>query len=318
VASTVRSTSITLTWTASTPGCCAVAGYDITYYQVFNDVIWRISLGNVTTATLTSDIRPASQYRISVTAHDSLGHTSLSSNTVEVVTPASDTAADTTPPTAPTNLTASDVTGSTVALTWSPSTDNVAVTGYDVYRFDGVFISTRLATVTGTSYVASLLAGRNQFLIRARDAAGNVSIASNLVPVTGPSTGPSSPPTSPTGSPTASPTPSPTAQPSCRVSYSTLAQWPGGFVAGITITNTGTTGLTGWTLTYTFGGDQRITSSWNATFSQSGTAVILRNADWNGTVQPGASVSLGTQGTWQSSLAAPSAFALGGVACTLG
>jgi len=47
-------------------------------------------------------------------------------------------------------------------LNWSPSTDNVAVSGYDVYRFDGFFISTRLVTVTGSSYLAPVLAGSNQ------------------------------------------------------------------------------------------------------------------------------------------------------------
>ena len=42
--------------------------------------------------------------------------------------------------------------GPSTTLTWSPSTDNVAVTGYNVYRFDGVFISTLLSTVSGTTY----------------------------------------------------------------------------------------------------------------------------------------------------------------------
>ena len=314
-ATTVKSTSITLTWTASTRGCCAVTGYDINYYELYNDVVYRTSVGNVTTATLTSYLRPTGQYRISVTAHDDLGHTSLSSTSILVVTPVSDSASDTTPPSAPDGLTVYRLSATTVALNWAPATDNVAVIAYDVYRMDNFFMATRIAMVTGNSYIAALGTGPNQFYIRARDAAGNVSASSALVGVPGPSTSPTD---SPTASPTDSPTASPTAQPGCRVSYTNLSQWSGGFVAGITITNTGATRLSGWTLTYTFGGDQRITSSWNATFSQSGAAVTLRNADWNGTVQPGASVSLGTQGTWHSSLAAPGAFALGGVACALG
>ena len=240
-ATTVRTTSITLTWTASTPGCCAVTGYDILYQRAFNDVYSTTSVGNVTTVTLTSDVRPAAEYRIWVYAHDGLGHQSPSSSRLVVVTPASDTASDTTPPSAPGNLTAAEVTGSTVALSWSPSTDNVGVTGYDVYYFDGVFRSVLLATVTGTSYAAPLVTGDNRLYVRSRDAAGNDSIASNVLDVTGPSTGPTG---HPTESPTTNPTPSPTARPSCRVSYSLLAQWSGGFVAGLTITNTGATRLT--------------------------------------------------------------------------
>src|SRR5262245_28615444 len=49
--------SITLTWTASTPGCCAVTGYDIHWLMTFDDVVYTTSVGAVTTATLTQNIR---------------------------------------------------------------------------------------------------------------------------------------------------------------------------------------------------------------------------------------------------------------------
>ncbi|MEY8862195.1 endonuclease [Tenacibaculum singaporense] len=88
---------------------------------------------------------------------------------------------DTQAPTAPSNLTASNITETTVDLTWSASTDNVSVTGYDVYNG-----ATKIATVTTTSYnVTGLTAATNYtFSVKAKDAAGNQSTSSNSVSVT--------------------------------------------------------------------------------------------------------------------------------------
>lgn len=88
---------------------------------------------------------------------------------------------DTQAPTAPTNLTASNTTQNSVDLNWSSSNDNVGVTGYDVYRG-----STKITTVSSTSYTASGLSASTSytFSVRAKDAAGNQSSASNSVSVT--------------------------------------------------------------------------------------------------------------------------------------
>ncbi|MDG6106987.1 cellulose binding domain-containing protein [Dactylosporangium aurantiacum] len=304
----VTSTSVTLSWTASTPGCCQVTGYDVTYMQAFYDVGRVANLGNVTTATITADIRPGTQYSFLVTAHDDLGHRSVGSNVVVVVTPVVDTGPDTVPPGAPGNLRADPTNGPTTTLTWSPGTDNVAVTGYDVYRFDGVFISTLLATVTGTSYTATVATPRDQFYVRARDAAGNVSIASNTVTVTGGTSGPSSPAASPSSS----------APPvlSCRARFTYTSVWATGFVADVTITNTGTTPITDWVITFSFGGDQRVSQAWNATFSQSGAAVTLTRADWNRIIPPGGSVTVGLYGSRTSPPTPPPTVYVNGVPCT--
>ena len=222
-ASEVRTGSVTLTWTAARPGCCAVTGYDITYYQAFDDVIYSASVGAVTTATISNYIRPGRQYSFRVAARDSLGHRSTSTDALTVVTPMTDTDPDTTPPSAPQNLTVGEVTASTATLSWSPSTDNVGVLGYNVYQFDGWFTSTLVATVPGTTYTASLPAStplRNLFYVRARDAVGNVSIASNTVAL----------PTTPT--------PPPPPPPTCRVTYRNQSEWQGGFVATVTVQNT--------------------------------------------------------------------------------
>ncbi|WP_433513497.1 glycosyl hydrolase family 18 protein [Nonomuraea sp. CA-143628] len=88
---------------------------------------------------------------------------------------------DTTAPSVPGNLRSTGTTSSSVSLAWDASTDNVGVTGYDVYRG-----STQVTTVTGTSYTDSGLAAATSYTytVRARDAAGNVSAAGNSVTAT--------------------------------------------------------------------------------------------------------------------------------------
>lgn len=90
-------------------------------------------------------------------------------------------AADTTAPTAPSSLTSSGTTTTSTNLSWTAATDNVGVTGYDVYR-DGSMI----ASVATTSYTATGLTPSTtySFTVRAKDAAGNISTASNAVSVT--------------------------------------------------------------------------------------------------------------------------------------
>ncbi|WP_343696054.1 M4 family metallopeptidase [Flavobacterium sp.] len=88
---------------------------------------------------------------------------------------------DTTAPSAPTSLAASGTTGTTTNLTWTASTDNVAVTGYDIYQG-----TTLKGSSTTTSYTVTGLTPSTAytFSVKAKDAAGNVSAASNTVNVT--------------------------------------------------------------------------------------------------------------------------------------
>jgi chitodextrinase len=90
---------------------------------------------------------------------------------------------DTQAPTAPTSLTSSNITTTSFTLSWAASTDNVAVTGYDLYQ-NGAKINP--ANITGTSYNVSGLspATTYNYYVRARDAAGNFSVNSNLLDVT--------------------------------------------------------------------------------------------------------------------------------------
>ena len=127
------------------------------------------------------------------------------------------------------------------------------------------------------------------------------------------------PPTSPpptTPPPTSPPPTSPPPGGTCHVTYTKSSEWTGGFVANMTIGNTGGAAVNGWQLTFTFPGDQRITNAWNATVSQSGSNVTAANASYDGTISPGGSVSIGFQGTWASNDTAPTSFSLNGTACS--
>ncbi|MDN3723221.1 GEVED domain-containing protein [Aequorivita sp. SDUM287046] len=88
------------------------------------------------------------------------------------------TGGDTQPPSSPTNLVASNITQTTATLSWTASTDNVGVTGYDVFQGN-----TNIGTVTGTSAnITGLTAATAySFKVRAHDAAGNNSSFSNIV-----------------------------------------------------------------------------------------------------------------------------------------
>jgi hypothetical protein len=104
----------------------------------------------------------------------------------------------------------------------------------------------------------------------------------------------------------------------CHVVYTRTNQWtgpPNGFTAQVVISNTGTTTINGWSLTFTFPGDQKLTSNFNGGFSQSGENATLTNANYNGTITAGSSVTVGFQGTWTSNDNSPTSFAINGTAC---
>lgn len=114
----------------------------------------------------------------------------------------------------------------------------------------------------------------------------------------------------------ASPSPSPSSA-TCAVSYARQSEWSGGFVAQVTIANTGTAPISGWTLAFSFPGDQQVTNAWNATVTQTGTAVTVRNLGYNAVIAAGASTAFGFQGSWHTSDASPTAFTLNQNACTV-
>ncbi|MEJ3744891.1 cellulose-binding domain-containing protein [Actinomycetes bacterium KLBMP 9797] len=102
----------------------------------------------------------------------------------------------------------------------------------------------------------------------------------------------------------------------CSVSYTIGSQWNAGFTANVAITNLGDPVST-WTLGWSYAAGQTVTQAWNASVSQSGSAVTATNAAWNGRIATDATTSFGFNGTRNgASNPVPTAFSLNGVTCT--
>ncbi|WP_228543286.1 cellulose binding domain-containing protein [Micromonospora sp. S-DT3-3-22] len=130
------------------------------------------------------------------------------------------------------------------------------------------------------------------------------------------------PPTTPpvtTAPPTTAPpvTTPPAGGTGCAVGYAVTGQWQGGFQGEVTIRNTGTTPVDGWTLQWTFADGQRISQAWNAGYTQSGGTVRATNVSWNGAIAAGATVNFGFLADVTGTNNRPGGFTLNGVACTL-
>jgi chitodextrinase len=164
----VSSSRINLTWTASTDNV------GVTGYKVF-----RNGSQIATTATPgygDTGLSLNTSYSYAVAAFDAAGNTSAQTATINLTT-----LGDTTAPSVPTNLAGNAVSSSQITLTWTASTDNVAVTGYKVFRN-----GSQIATTGNTSYSDNgLLVGTMySYAVAAFDAADNTSAQSTAVGVT--------------------------------------------------------------------------------------------------------------------------------------
>lgn len=82
--------------------------------------------------------------------------------------------------------------------------------------------------------------------------------------------------------------------------------WGNGYQLDVTVSNTGTAAINGWSLTLNFSESPQRTGGWNAVFGGSGNVVTASNVGWNGTIAPGQSVSFGLQGNHDGSFVLPS------------
>jgi len=173
--SSLAAASVTLSWTASTDNV-GVSGYDVYRGGI------KINTSLVTSTTYNvAGLTSATAYQFYIQAKDAAGNTSANSNTISITTP------DNLPPAAPANLVASAITQSTLTLSWNASTDNVGVSGYDVYQ-NGAKINS-LPVATATYNVSGLAAATvYQFYVVAKDAAGNLSVNSNTINISTPDT----------------------------------------------------------------------------------------------------------------------------------
>ena len=168
-----NSTTINLSWTASTDNVGVVG------YSVFRDG-GATAIATVSTTNFSdTGLGISSTHSYTVKAVDAANNQSTASNTVTVSTQGNDTTA----PTAPTGLTATGSSTTSIDLNWTASTDNFAVTGYKVFRDGGL---TEIATVSATSFSDAGLAvnSTHSYQVRAFDAAGNQSATSNSASAT--------------------------------------------------------------------------------------------------------------------------------------
>jgi cellulose 1,4-beta-cellobiosidase len=298
-----------LTWTKSTDDV-AVSGYDVYAWidGAFSRVPAEVSAqtGDKVLATV-GDLTPGRDYLFYVVAKDAAGNLSAPSDLVrqramvEPPTASPSPGTDTTPPGTPTGLSSSGglpIPGG-IFLSWQSVSDNSGVLPrYDLFRRTDHGYAYEGENVTPRDIVTGLEGGKSYtFQVVARDAAGNLS-------------NPSAPHTA-------------VAQPeeeepalSCDVSYSAHT-WPGGFLANVQITNTGTTAVDGWKLAFSFPlTTQRLDYGFSAVWKQTGSEVTAENAAWNKTIKPGQSLYIGFNGIQTAGNPSPAAFTLNGTTCS--
>jgi hypothetical protein len=189
------------------------------------------------------------------------------------------------------------VNGASATVSWSPSTSGT-VDKYAVYRQYGT-ISELLGTSTSTSFtVMNLVPGTAYtFNVLAIDQRGFLSV-------------PSTPVTFTTGQP---------ANSTCAVDYDVSTGWGSGFVANISVTNTGPSAIDGWTLAFTLPSSTESLSGsdWNANWSSSGQNVLATSLDWDATLAPnsGNTVSIGFVANQNGAYPSPASFTLNGTVC---
>jgi len=184
VATAVSGTQINLTWSGSFDNL-SVPTYRVERCQgagcsTFTQVGTPTSPGFTDTG-----LSPSTSYTYRVRALDGVPNLSAYSATASATTQA---AADPQPPTAPTNLTATPASTTQINLSWTASTDNVAVTGYRVERCQGTGCSTytQVGTPTGTTFndVGLTAATSYTYRVRAQDAVPNLSLYSGAASAT--------------------------------------------------------------------------------------------------------------------------------------
>lgn len=102
------------------------------------------------------------------------------------------------------------------------------------------------------------------------------------------------------------------------VNYTVNNDWGAGATCTVTIKNNSAAAVNGWTLVWTFAGNQTLTQIWNATDTQSGATVTVKNASFNNIIgASGGTQSFGFNLSYSGSNVKPAAFTLNGTACTL-
>ncbi len=177
--------SVSLSWNASTPAKdCTIKGYNI--YRNGN-LVTSVTSG---TTFQEAGLVPGGTLSYTVAAADTSNHVSGQSAAVTATT-----STDAIAPSQPSNVHSTLVADERVALAWIPSTDNSSVAGYIIYRAQGAVttgINTAVGTVADVSFSDSGLTPNTKYtyVVKAKDAAGNLSAASAPLTITTAATNP--------------------------------------------------------------------------------------------------------------------------------
>jgi endonuclease I/chitodextrinase len=164
------SNTVSLNWSAATDNIA------VTSYEIYMNGVLKTSVSSSNLSVTITGLAASTTYSFYVIAKDAAVNSSPASNSVNVTTTV--VIPDNQIPTAPTNLTFTGSSSSTVSLSWTASTDNIGVTVYDVY-INSTFktsVSGITAIVNGLTPVTTY-----SFYVVAKDAAGNSSAPSNSV-----------------------------------------------------------------------------------------------------------------------------------------
>lgn len=168
--------SVRVNWDTSTDNV-GIAGY-LVYRNdsQIADVTLAPGVSEIPTEYVDSNVSAETSYDYKVVAYDEIGNQSQESAVANVTTPAPSTT-DTTPPSAPDDVSAEAVSQNQINLAWQASVDDVGVTLYDVYRSEDGGEASKIASVTSASAGDTNLTPDTEYTyyVVARDAAGNTS-----------------------------------------------------------------------------------------------------------------------------------------------
>jgi endoglucanase len=293
-ASAVSSTQVSLTWKASTTQGVTYNVYESTSQSFTPSASNRVATGLTSAGFEQQNLSGGTAYYYMVTALNSSGE-SVPSKEASATTPVVVVVPSLTPP----QVNATAASSSQINLAWSGgSTGNVT---YNVYSSTAAKFApgaaNRIATgLTGTSYQNTGLSASTTYYYYVTVAnSTSESAPSNEASATTPAAATSS---------------------SCHISYTDQNDWGTGFTGSISITNTGSITIQSWSLTWTWPGNQQITSAWNATSSQKGNSVTFSSMSYNGSIAAGATLTgIGFNANYSGTNAAPATFSLNGMQC---
>ena len=282
------SSQIGLTWTASSTAGVTYSVYSGTSSGSTTNLLAK---GVSTTSYSASGLNASTTYYFTVKAVSSAGGVSSASNQAVAQTQMAPL------PAAPSGLTAASDSSSQIHLTWSAS--STAGVTYSLYfgTSSGSTTSLLASGISSTSYVATGLTASTTyfFTVKANNSSGS-SPASNQASATTQAAS--------------------SGGVSCHISYLDQNDWGSGFTGNLSITNTGSTAIASWTVTWTYSGNQALNQSWNSNYSQSGKTVVLGNASWNASIAAGATLSgIGWNANYSGSNSNPTTFYLNGTLC---